>query len=138
MAKCVLYVEDHPNNRLLVKRIVQAEGLAFLEAVDGAAGWETAVTQPPDLIFMDLHLPGGITGYDLTRRLKQHPGLQHIPVIALTAFGNEEAEQAALDAGCDAFLRKPADIRQIRAVLHQYLGADESAQPATAVHYAYI
>ncbi|NJN53943.1 MAG: response regulator [Anaerolineae bacterium] len=139
MKKRVLYVEDHPNNRLLVQRIVQAEGLDFVAAADAETGWHTAVTQQPDFIFMDLHLPGGLTGFDLTRRLRQHPAFMQTPIIALTAFGNNEAEQAALEAGCNGFLCKPADIRQIRAVLHQYL--NEMAlpvQPGTAVPFAYL
>jgi CheY-like chemotaxis protein len=138
MNKHILYVEDHPNNRLLVQRIVQAEGHQFLAAVDGETGWFTAVTQQPDLIFMDLHLPGGITGFDLTRQIKQHPALSHIPIIALTAFGNDEAEQAALEAGCVDFLRKPADIRQIRNVMRQYLGSPAAEQSGTAVTHAYL
>jgi two-component system, cell cycle response regulator DivK len=139
MNKHVLYVEDHPNNRLLVQRIVQAEGLEFLAAADAEAGWHTAVTHQPDLIFTDLHLPGGLNGFDLTRQLRQHPTFTHTPIIALTAFGNDEAEQAALAAGCDGFLRKPADIRQIRAVLRQYLGEPtRTAQPGTAAPVAYI
>ncbi|MCL4262740.1 MAG: response regulator [Anaerolineae bacterium] len=139
MNKQVLYVEDHPNNRLLVQRIVQAEGLEFLAAADAATGWHTAVTHQPDLIFMDLHLPGGLTGFDLTHQLRQLPAFAHTPIIALTAFGNDEAEEAALEAGCNDFLRKPADIRQIRAVLHQYLGEPtQTTQPGTAVHVAYL
>ncbi len=139
MTKRILYVEDHPNNRLLVERIVQAEGLTFLAAEDGETGWHTAVSQSPDLIFMDLHLPGNITGFDLTRQIKANPQLSHIPIIALTAFGSEEAEEAALAAGCDAFLCKPADIRQIRAVMYQYLGEPQFVpQQETAVVYAYI
>lgn len=138
MNKRVLYVEDHPNNRLLVQRIVQAEGHQFLAAVDGEAGWLTAVTQQPDLIFMDLHLPGGITGFDLTRQIKQHPPLSHIPIIALTAFGNDEAEQAALEVGCVDFLRKPADIRQIRNIMRQYLGTPATERSDTAVTHAYL
>jgi CheY-like chemotaxis protein len=139
MSKRVLYVEDHPNNRLLVQRIVQAEGLEFLAAADAETGWLTAVTHHPDLIFMDLHLPGEFTGFDLTRQLRQHPAFAQTPIIALTAFGNDEAEDAALDAGCNDFLRKPADIRQIRALLHQYLGEPTHiVQPGTAVPIAYL
>jgi len=139
MGKLVLYVEDHPNNRLLVQRIVQAEGLEFLAAADADAGWLTAVSHQPDLIFMDLHLPGGRTGIDLTRQLRENPAFSHIPIIALTAFGNDEAENAALEAGCNDFLHKPADIRQIRAVLHHYLGEPAiPMQSGTAVPFAYI
>ena len=63
MAKSVLYVEDNFNNALLVKRIVQAEGHAFLNAIDGEEGWQLASAQMPDLIFVDLRLPGTIDGF---------------------------------------------------------------------------
>jgi two-component system cell cycle response regulator DivK len=142
MKKRILYVEDHPNNRLLVQRIVEAEGMIFLTAVDGESGWQAASSQNPDLILMDLHLPGSLNGFELTQKIKNQAPLAHIPIIALSAFGNDEAEQAALAAGCVDFLRKPADIRQIRQTIHKYL---EQAQPnltevesATAVTYNYI
>jgi len=138
--KRVLYVEDHPNNRLLVQRIVEAEGMIFLTAVDGEAGWETAVSQTPDIILMDLHLPGSLNGFDLTRKIKQFAPLAHIPIIALTALGNQEAEEAALAAGCIDFLRKPADIRQIRQTIHKYLSEPSAAlnESTTAVAFNYI
>lgn len=138
--KRVLYVEDHPNNRLLVQRIVEAEGMIFLTAVDGEAGWETAVSQTPDIILMDLHLPGSLNGFDLTRKIKQFAPLAHIPIIALTALGNQEAEEAALAAGCIDFLRKPADIRQIRQTIHKYLSEPSTAlnESMTAVAFNYI
>ena len=138
MRKCILYVEDNPNNMLLVRRLVEADGFELLEATEAESGWQTAVSEQPDLILMDLHLPGEMNGFDLTSKIKQHPQLAHIPILALTAFHSAEAEQSALDAGCSGFLRKPADIRQIRAVLHQYL-----VKPNVAVHtdtavYTYI
>ena len=138
--KRVLYVEDHPNNRLLVQRIVEAEGMIFLTAVDGEAGWETAVSQTPDIILMDLHLPGSLNGFDLTRKIKQFAPLAHIPIIALTALGNQEAEEAALAAGCIDFLRKPADIRQIRQTIHKYLSGPSTAlkESTTAVAFNFI
>ncbi len=121
MAKQILYVEDNPNNVLLVQRLVAAEGHQLLVALDAVVGWETAVTHQPDLILMDLHLPGEMNGLDLTRRLKQHPTLQHIPIVALTAHDSAEVETAALTVGCSGFLRKPADLRQIRQTLHTCL-----------------
>ena len=139
MTQRILYVEDNPNNMLLVQRIVEADGYTLLQAKDGESGWETAVTERPDLILMDLHLPGSMTGFDLTRKIKQNADLRHIPIIALTAFGNAEAEQACLEAGCDGFLTKPADIRQIRATLRQYLPQPVTTRErGTAVTYAYI
>jgi CheY-like chemotaxis protein len=145
MAKQILYVEDNPNNMLLVKRIVEAEGHTLLEATNAADGWQVAVTHIPDLILMDLHLPGNVSGFDLTRKIKQNAMLSQIPVVALTAFGLAEAEQAALEAGCAGFLHKPADIRQIRATIHRYLETPAEfpayqpvTQPQTAVTYAFI
>lgn len=137
MGKRILYVEDHPQNMLLVRRIVEAEGHELLEADDGTKGWETAVTKHPDIILMDLHLPGKISGIELTHRLKQDANLQHIPVIAITAFGNGAVEEMAMAAGCNDFLHKPADIRQIRAVLQQHLnGSQPEQQPVST--YAFI
>lgn len=139
MKKRILYVDDNLPNRLLVKRIVEAEGHTLLEAENAAQGWETAVAEPPDLILMDLYLPGNQDGYDLTRRIKMNPQLSHIPVIAITAHGFSEAEAKALAAGCVGFLHKPADIRQIRDVMNQYLSA--STVPiirSEATSYAYI
>lgn len=142
MKKRILYVEDHPNNRLLVQRIVEAEGMIFLTAVDGESGWEAASSQTPDLILMDLHLPGHLNGFELTHKIKNHAPLAHIPIIALTAFGNDEAEEAALAAGCVDFLRKPADIRQIRQTIYKHLESSQpvltEAETATAVAYNYI
>jgi CheY-like chemotaxis protein len=122
MNKRILYVEDNLNNLLLVKRIVQSEGHAMLEAGDGETGWSVAKGEQPDLILMDLHLPGQLDGFELTRRLKADPHLSHIPVIVLTAHGDAAAQREAAAIGCEGFLHKPADIRQIQAVLRQYLG----------------
>lgn len=137
MAKRILYVEDNPNNVLLVQRIIHAEGHQLLVAADGLTGWETAVTHQPDLILMDLHLPGALNGLELTQRLKQEPALQHIPIVALTAHDSAAVETAALAAGCSGFLRKPADLRQIRQTLHTFLngeGTAVSAQPASPTY----
>jgi CheY-like chemotaxis protein len=129
MKRRILYVEDNPQNMLLVSRILQAEGHEMLEAVDGESGWTMASRERPDLIFMDLFLPG-MDGFELTRKIKATPELHHIPIVVLTAYGNPETEEKAEEAGCDGFLHKPADIRQIQAVLRQFLGA-----PATRTYF---
>lgn len=140
MTKQILYVDDHFSNRLLVKRIVEAEGYTLLEAEEATSGCQIAVSHIPDLILMDLHLPGKMNGFDLTRKLKMNPKTSHIPIVAITAYGYEEAEERALAAGCVGFLHKPADIRQIRDVLHRHLhGAEAIAvKQHTAQTYAYI
>jgi CheY-like chemotaxis protein len=138
MCKRILYVEDNPRNMLLVRRILEAEGHELLAAVDGESGWETAVSHIPDLILMDLRLPGELTGFELTRRLKAHPDLAYIPIVALTAYDNVQAQEKALAAGCAAFLAKPADIREIRATLRKFFEPEPVVEQETAVHYAYI
>lgn len=125
MSHQILYVEDNFNNTLLVKRIVQAEGHDFLSAVDGESGWQIALNRRPDLIFVDLRLPGEVDGLTLIRRLKAEPNLQKIPAVVITAYGHGEVAAEAAEAGCDDFLLKPADILQIRAVIRQFLGSSE-------------
>ncbi len=123
----VLYVEDHPNNTLLIQRVVLNEGHQFFHAIDGESGRLMLETNQPDLAFIDLRLPGEIDGYDLIRFIRATERLKDIPVVVLTAYGHGDAETRAEAAGCDAFLHKPADIRQVRAILRQYLGEPVSA-----------
>jgi two-component system cell cycle response regulator DivK len=123
MSKQILYVEDHFNNMLLVKRIVTSEGHDFLTAPDGESGWTMVLDHQPDLIFVDLRLPGEIDGFELLLRLKSDPHLRDIPVVVLTAYGLGDVETRAEAAGCDGFLHKPADIRQVRSVIRKYLGS---------------
>jgi two-component system cell cycle response regulator DivK len=127
MAKRILYVEDHLNNMLLVKRIVGAEGHQFLSAADGEKGWEMILEENPDLIFVDLRLPGQVDGLDLLHRLKSDPLRKDIPAIVLTAYGRADAKVQAKTAGCNGFLEKPADIRQIRSIIRTYLKKSERA-----------
>lgn len=124
MAKQILYVEDHFNNMLLVKRIVTSEGHDFLTAADGESGWTMALEHQPDLIFVDLRLPGEIDGFELLSRLKSDRRVKSIPAVVLTAYGMGDAESRAAEAGCDGFLHKPADIRQIRAVIRKYVASE--------------
>ncbi len=120
MKKRILYVEDNPNNMLLIRRLIQAEGHELLEAVDGESGWEATVRERPDFILMDLSLPG-MDGLELTRIIKADPELASIPIVALTAHGDAEVEKLAREVGCAEFLHKPADVQQLRAALRQFL-----------------
>jgi CheY-like chemotaxis protein len=128
MTKRILYVEDHFNNMLLLKRIVGAEGHEFLTAADGQSGFDMALAERPDLIFIDLRLPGTMDGQELLRRLKASPTLRAVPVVVLTAYGHGEAMAEAQATGCDGFVHKPADIQQIQAVIRQYAGSPERSR----------
>lgn len=130
MGRKILYVEDHFNNMLLLKRIVEAEGHEFSSAADAQGGLDKALAWRPDLIFVDLHLPGTMNGQELLRRLKASPTLRDVPAVVLTAYGHDQAMAEARAAGCDGFLHKPADIQQIQAVIRQYMGPSLRSRPA--------
>jgi two-component system cell cycle response regulator DivK len=105
MAK-VLIAEDDALNRQIVVKILTLEGHDILEAADGRAAMALARAERPDLIMMDLGMPG-IDGLEASRRLKADPRSADIPIIALTAYAMRGDEERARDAGCDGYLSKP-------------------------------
>ena len=123
MSQRILYIEDNPDNRLLIRRVLQAEGYEVLEAVDGQAGMERAAEIRPDLILMDINLPE-IDGYEVTARLKQLPGLSRIPIIAVTANVMKGDREKTLAAGCDGYIQKPIDIDLLPGQIERFLKKD--------------
>jgi two-component system, cell cycle response regulator DivK len=118
----ILIVEDVEYNRDLLVQLLEDE-YEILTAADGAAGMEVAARERPDLILMDLSLPG-IDGWEATRRLKTSPETDAIPVVALTAHAMQGDEQRARACGCDDYLTKPIDEDQLFATLARLLGPD--------------
>jgi two-component system cell cycle response regulator DivK len=116
----ILYVEDNPDNRLLVRRVLEAAGYAVLEAADAPSGLAQALAERPDLILMDINLPG-IDGYTLTARLKTTPGLERLRVIALTANVMKGDREKTLAAGCDGYIQKPIDVDALPGQIARYL-----------------
>ncbi len=118
----ILYIEDNPENRLLVKRILEAEGYSVIEAADGLAGLEIAARMQPDLILLDINLPE-MDGYDLARRFRDTPGLQQVPILAITANVMQGDRERTLEAGCDGYIQKPIDVdrlpEQVRAAMQR-------------------
>jgi two-component system cell cycle response regulator DivK len=108
-SKTILYVEDNAENRLLIRRILQAEGFNMKEAASAAQALEVIQVQPPDLILMDINLPE-MDGYTLTARLKAMPQLNKVPIIALTANVMRGDRERTLEAGCDGYIQKPVDV----------------------------
>lgn len=104
----ILYIEDDPINRYLVKKLLTANGFDVFEAVDGLDGLKKAADIVPDLILMDLQMPG-LDGYDATRQLKDNDALSHIPVVALTAHALNQEREKCLAIGCVDFITKPID-----------------------------
>ncbi len=116
----ILIVEDVEYNRDLLVQLLEEE-YEILTAADGAAGIATAARDRPDLILMDLSLPG-VDGWEATRRLKARPETEAIPVIALTAHAMQGDEDRARACGCDDYLTKPIDEDQLFAKLARLLG----------------
>jgi CheY-like chemotaxis protein len=100
MSKCILVVEDHEDNRQVLRDLLATSGFDMIEAWDGEAALTTAASKRPDLILMDIQLPG-LDGCEVTRRLKADPTLAHIPIIAVTSYALSGDDAKASLAGCD-------------------------------------
>lgn len=118
MASRVLHIEDDPSNRLLVRKLLAVEGLEVIDAADGLEGVRLALAERPDLILVDINLPG-LDGYEVTLRLRAEPVLKETPIIAITAEGDRDTSMAV---GCTGFLQKPIDARKFSSQVMQYLG----------------
>ncbi|MFB3817480.1 MAG: response regulator [Candidatus Methylomirabilales bacterium] len=122
MGRCVLVVEDHPVNLELVTALLDSLRCRVLPATTAEQALALAVEERPDLILMDLQLPG-MSGYEATRRLKADPRTQAVPVVAVTAHALRADEERAREAGCDAFLTKPLNPDQFHETLQRFLSA---------------
>ena len=120
MSKRILVVEDHEDNRQILRDLLGNAGYDMVEAETGEAGLAAAAAQRPDLILMDIQLPA-ISGLEVTRWLKEDTELAAIPVIAITAFAMKGDEVKAREAGCDAYVTKPYSPRQLLAKIREYL-----------------
>lgn len=120
MSARILIVDDNPVNLKLAADLLEMEGHAVEKAVDAEQAHEILKTTTPDLILMDIALPG-MDGLTLTRMLKADEKLQHVPVVAMTAFAMKGDEQKALDAGCNGYITKPIDTRKLPAQVAAFL-----------------
>jgi len=112
MAARILIVDDNPVNLKLASEVLEMEGHAVEKAVDAEQARELLRHSMPDLILMDIALPG-MDGLTLTRILKADLRLKHIPVVALTAFAMKGDDRKAYEAGCDGYITKPIDTREL-------------------------
>jgi two-component system cell cycle response regulator DivK len=121
MSKRVLVVEDHEENRRILRYLLGSGGYEMLEAVTGDEGVAMAERERPDLILMDIQLPG-LDGYEATRRIKGNPELRHIPIIVVTSYALSGDDVKAFEAGCDAYVTKPFVPRDLLTKIRGYLG----------------
>ncbi len=125
-AGTVLYIDDDPLNLRLVRKILVHMGYNVHEAMDAKEGLQMADRIQPDIILMDIHMPG-MNGLEATQRLKQSADLRHIPVIALTADIREATQRDTKAAGCDAHLLKPISRARLLKVVGQFRQKEERA-----------
>ncbi len=121
MSKRILVVEDHEDNRRILRYLLSSAGYEVIEAVTGLEGVAAAETSRPDLILMDIQLPG-LDGYAATRRIKANPALRAIPIIVVTSYALSGDDAKAFEAGCDAYVTKPFNPGQLLAKVRSYLG----------------
>lgn len=116
----ILYVEDNPDNRTLVRRILLAEDYSLLEAINAVDALRILQGDRPDLILMDINMPD-MDGYTLTAKIRAMPGFERIPILALTANVMRGDKEKTLEAGCDGYIQKPLDIDQLIREVEKFL-----------------
>ncbi|MGE5858429.1 MAG: response regulator [Solirubrobacterales bacterium] len=126
MKKRVLVVEDHEENRRILRLLLASASIDMIEAVTGEEGVAAAERERPDLILMDIQLPG-LDGYEATRRIKANPAVRHIPIIVVTSYALSGDDVKAFEAGCDAYVTKPFVPRELLAKVRGFLAKQPGA-----------
>jgi CheY-like chemotaxis protein len=121
--KTILVIEDNKLNMKLVNGLIKIGKYRMLEAIDAESGIQLIREQRPDLVLMDIQLPG-MDGLSATKVIKEDPDLKVIPIVALTSFAMQGDEKKALAAGCTGYITKPIDTRKFLETVSQYLKDD--------------
>ncbi len=117
----ILYVEDNRENRVLVRRVLEAEGYEMAEASNAEDAMQKIHLVRPGLILMDINMPD-VDGYALTARIKAEPGFASVPIVAVTANVMRGDRERSLEAGCDGYIQKPIDIDILSQQIERFLG----------------
>ena len=120
LTRRILVVEDIELNRKVVRIVLKAKGYEVIEAVGAEEALAILQTETPDLVLMDIALPG-MSGEELTRQIKANPQWHHLPIIALTAAAMKGDRERILQAGCDDYISKPIDTRALAELVDRYL-----------------
>jgi two-component system, cell cycle response regulator DivK len=121
VGKTVLHVEDNFDNRLLVRRLLQAYGYNVMEAENANMARQMLKNTRPDLILMDINMPD-VDGYTLTNELKSLPHLMGVPIVAITANVMKGDRERTLSAGCDGYIEKPIDVDKFIEQVERFIG----------------
>jgi CheY-like chemotaxis protein len=118
--KKILYIEDQPAQRDTITEMLALGGFEVAAAEDGLAGIDKAFTWHPDLILMDLRMPR-LDGYEAIKKLRSNEAMENIPIIVLSAQATGNFREKALEAGANAFVPKPIDLRQLVTTIRRFL-----------------
>ncbi len=129
MKEKILIVEDNPSNMRLMEMVLSAQNYILLKATDGEQALRIAKRERPDLIIMDIQLPK-IDGLEVTRRLRVNPAFSQTPIIAVTAYAMKGDEERFIQAGCDAYLPKPINTRELPEVIAEMLLRRQKGNPS--------
>lgn len=121
MTRKVLIVEDDPRNMKLAMMTLKPFGYEIISATDGEEAVATALKENPDIILMDMQLPK-LSGMDATKQIRENPGFEEIPILALTAYAMKGDEEKYMEAGCTAYMSKPINTRELPAKVAELLG----------------
>jgi len=121
-------VEDNPLNMKLLEILLRPKSYTLLEAVDGEEALDMAIRELPDLIVMDIQLPK-MSGLEVTKKLRQMPVFNSIPIIALTAYAMKGDKERYIEAGCDAYLSKPINTRKLPEMISRMLQQSQKITP---------
>ncbi|MEC4675596.1 MAG: response regulator [Nitrospirota bacterium] len=116
----ILVVDDNQDNLDLVVKVLRSRNYQTIEATDGEEALKKAISESPDLILMDISIPG-LDGYEVTRRLKSRVEFRDVPIIALTAHVMKGDREKALSAGCEGYIAKPFSIHELPGQVERYL-----------------
>lgn len=116
----ILYVEDNPDNRNLIRRVLNAEGYSVVEAVNAKQATEKLENEHVDLILMDINMPD-MDGYTLTAKIKAVQKFSKIPIVAVTANVMRGDREKSLEAGCDGYIQKPIDIDTLSQQIERFI-----------------
>lgn len=122
----VMIVDDNEDVRRLLRKVLEAAGYDIIEAGDGSEAMSLVAETVPDLVLMDIRLPGEMDGMETTSHLKQDPRMKRVPIVALTASVMERDQQQAIAAGCSGFIGKPVDVTSLPGMVEQFIGRGAS------------
>ena len=126
--RTILLVEDFDDTRLMMKLWLAKNGYRVIEAENGEEAISAAQRERPDLILMDMMMPG-LNGLDATRRIREYQALSRTPIVAVSAYGADEYRSIAIDAGCDEYVSTPFEPTELAGLIATLIAARESSKP---------